>query len=146
MVFFKEYAVVCHEGEHSCVAVEPIQFDKEDVKKAFKENPKLTAGQFSNLRITSSIRDGKDWHELDKVAANLLDNKMIANLKKSASSEVYTNKDDFLCLRDFKQHCDKRDIFYIYKINSRELNPSQPNFVFKTSKTKLQIIIIIINY
>ena len=64
---------------------------------------------------------------------------MIANLKKSASSEVSTNKDDFLCLRDFKQHCDKRDIFYIYKINSRELNPSQPNFVFKTSKTKLQI-------
>eukprot|EP00112_Aurelia_sp_Birch-Aquarium-sp1_P024285 Seg7615.1 transcript_id=Seg7615.1/GoldUCD/mRNA.D3Y31 product="hypothetical protein" protein_id=Seg7615.1/GoldUCD/D3Y31 len=139
VVFFKEYAVVCHEGEHSCVAIEPIKLDKEDVKRAFKENPKLTAGQFSNLRITSSIRDGKDWNELDKVAANLLDNKMIAILKKSASGEVSTDKDDFLCLRDFKQHCDKRDIFYIYKISSRELNPSQPNFVFKTSKTKLQI-------
>ncbi len=64
---------------------------------------------------------------------------MIANLKKSASHEAYTDKDDFICLRDFKLHCDKRDVFYIYKISSRELNPSQPNFVFKTSKTKLQI-------
>ena len=32
-----------------------------------------------------------------------------------------------------------RDKFYVYQINSRELKPNEPNYVFKTSKTKIKI-------
>ena len=34
---------------------------------------------------------------------------MIASLKQSATDEFYYDKDDFIGLRDFKKHCDKRD-------------------------------------
>ena len=138
-VFLENSAVVCHKGKHTCTAIEPLQIDKEEIKNSFRQNPKLTASQLSTLKIAGAIREGKDWDQLDKEAVNYLNRKMIANLKQSATAELYNDKDDFIGLRDFKKHCDKRDKFYVYKINSRELNPNEPNYVFKTSKTKVKI-------
>ncbi len=131
--------LVCHSGEHSCEAIQPSELDTTEVKKTFKENPKMTPSQFSTLKIASLIRGKVDWDMPDKDAANLLDRKLISNLKPAASKESESNKNDFLNVKDFKAHCDKRDVYYVYKINNRELNPSQPNYVFKTSRTKIKI-------
>lgn len=41
----------------------------------------------------------------------------------------------------FKQYCDKKDSFFIYKINDHRGNPDRPSFVFKmgTQKAKMAI-------
>ena len=68
-------AIVCHEGNHTCTAIEPLDINKDEIKKEFKENPKLTASQYSNLRITGAICQKMDWKELDKEAVKLVDRK-----------------------------------------------------------------------
>ena len=44
----------------------------------------------------------------------------------------------FKALVTFRQYCDKKDEFYIYKVNNKCGNPDKPSFVFKTSKEKAQ--------
>jgi hypothetical protein len=39
----------------------------------------------------------------------------------------------------FKEYCDKKDEYYIYKINDRRGNPDMPSFVFKSSKKKAEM-------
>lgn len=41
----------------------------------------------------------------------------------------------------FKQYCDVKDPFYIYKINDNTGNPDRPSFVFKLSTLKAKIAI-----
>ncbi len=47
--------------------------------------------------------------------------------------------ENFEGLVTFKKFCDKKDKFYVYKINDSRGNPDLPSFVFKTSSTKLQM-------
>jgi len=39
----------------------------------------------------------------------------------------------------FKQYCDEKDEFYVYKVNDRRRNPDKPSFVFKSSREKAKI-------
>ena len=99
----------------------------------------MTASQYSNLRIAGAIRQKVDWEELDKEAVKLVDRKKIANLKQSATKKLYESQDDFVALRDFKKYCGNKDKLFMYKINSSELNPNEPNYLFKTSTTKMRM-------
>ena len=47
--------------------------------------------------------------------------------------------ENFEGLVTFKHHCDKKDPFYVYKVNDTRGNPDSPSFVFKTSKIKLSM-------
>jgi hypothetical protein len=47
--------------------------------------------------------------------------------------------EDFEGLVTFKHHCNKKDAFYVYKINDSRGNSDSPTYVFKTSRTKLNI-------
>ena len=38
-----------------------------------------------------------------------------------------------------KQYCDKKDAFYVYKVNYRCGNPDKPSFMFKSSREKAKI-------
>ena len=105
VIYMENTAIVCHEGNHTCTAIDPLDINKDEIKKAFKENPKLTASQYSNLRIAGAIRQKMDWEELDKEAVKLVDRKKIANLKQSATKELYESQDDFVALWDFKKYC-----------------------------------------
>ena len=51
---------------------------------------------------------------------------------------------DFEALAVFKEYCDKKDVYYVYKINDRRGNPDKPSFVFKSSKKKAEIAINIV--
>ena len=48
---------------------------------------------------------------------------------------------NFEAVAHFKQYCDLKDPFYIYKINDTRGNPDRPSFVFKTSTLKAKIAI-----
>mgnify|MGYP002804023452 CR=1 FL=1 len=46
---------------------------------------------------------------------------------------------DFEAAALFKEYCDKKDVYYVYKINDRRGNPDKPSYVFKSSKTKAEM-------
>ena len=56
ITFGTKEAIVYNEGDHSCVAIEPCNFFKDEIKKDFKSNIKITQNDVTNLRITSAIR------------------------------------------------------------------------------------------
>jgi len=44
--------------------------------------------------------------------------------------------DNFEAMVTFKGYCDKKDQYYVYKINNRQGNSDKPSFAFKTSEQK----------
>ena len=67
------------------------------------------------------------------VVVLVLDRKWLSNIKQQVKFEMTSATDEiFLGLKDFKRNCDKRDVFFVYKINAKDLNPDTPNYVFKT--------------
>ena len=46
---------------------------------------------------------------------------------------------DFEAVVTFKEYCDKKDEFYVYKVNDKRWNADLPSFVFKSSKQKAKI-------
>ena len=46
---------------------------------------------------------------------------------------------DFEAVVTFKEYCDKKNEFYVHKVNDKRGNPDLPSFVFKSSKQKGKI-------
>ena len=46
---------------------------------------------------------------------------------------------NFEAVVTFKQYCDQKDKFFIYKVNDKRGNPDKPSFVFKTSGQKAKM-------
>ena len=70
-----------------------------------------------------------------------LDRQWLANEKKQIKRDNELFGHDFEAVVTFKQYCDKKDNYYVYKINDRRGNPDRPSFVFKmgTQKAKMAI-------
>ncbi|XP_028417757.1 uncharacterized protein LOC114542281 [Dendronephthya gigantea] len=56
--------------------------------------------------------------------------------EKKNKKQVEPVGHNFEAVVTFKEYCDKRDNFYVYKVNDKRGNPDKPSFVFKTSKEK----------
>ena len=83
-----------------------------------------------------------DWDEVEKGAADSMDKKSISNIKQKVNIDIEPFGHNFEAVLSFKEHSDKRDLLYIYKVNDRRGNPDIPSFVFKTSSTKAKIALI----
>ena len=66
----------------------------------------------------------------------MMDRKWLANVKQEAKSELSPVGHNLDAVVKFKKHCDTKDPYYLYKINSREMNSDMPTFVFKASEAK----------
>ena len=62
------------------------------------------------------------------------DKKWIANQKQKIKSETQPYGHNFEAVATYKQYCDKRDPYYIYKMNDKHGNLDRPSFIFKSSK------------
>ena len=65
----------------------------------------------------------------------------MCNRSTSISNETKPCGHNFEAVAHFKQYCDAKDPFYVYKINDTKGNPDRPSFVFKTSTLKVKITI-----
>ena len=79
-----------------------------------------------------------DWDELEGTADTLLDTKKISNLKAKLENESNPVGQSFDAVAHLKRKSDKKDKFYLYKMNKRCMNPDEPSYVFKTSKLKVK--------
>jgi hypothetical protein len=68
-----------------------------------------------------------------------LDRKWLSNLKQKMKNDMEPVGHDFEAVVTFKQYCDKKDEFYICKINDNRRNLYIPSFVFKFSEQKAKM-------
>lgn len=125
---------VYHYGTHTCPAVPPSQRPKEKVERIFRENPDMKPSQVQSTAILHDIRQRKPWEDVKKTAKSFGDKKWISNQKQKIKSETQPYGHNFEAVATYKEYCDKRDPYYIYKMNDKRGNPDKPSFVFKSSK------------
>lgn len=94
----------------------------------------MKPSQVQSTAILHDIRQRKPWEEVKKTAKSFGDKKWIANQKQKIKSKTQPYGHNFEAVATYKQYCDIRDPYYIYKMNDKRGNPDRPSFVFKSSK------------
>ena len=127
-------------GNHTCPVIKPLRKNKDQVRQLIKDNPKIKPSEIQSACIMSAFREKADWATVEEVEATL-DRQWLANEKKQIKRDNELFGHDFEAVVTFKQYCDKKDNYYVYKINDRRGNPDRPSFVFKmgTQKAKMAI-------
>lgn len=62
-----------------------------------------------------------------------------SNVKEKVKKDIEPHGHNFEAVVSCKKYCDKKDKFYIYKINNCRGNSEQPSYAFKTSSSKLDV-------
>lgn len=132
---------VFHCGKHTCQASVKTTGNIGKIKELIKNNPKIKPAEVQSSIVLSAFRDNLDWETVEKEARSVLNKKKIGNMKEKIKKEVQPYGHNFEAVVNFKEYCDKKDKFYVYKVNDKRGNPDQPSFVFKTSTEKLKIAI-----
>ena len=130
---------VYHCGRHTCPVIKPRVKNREQVKQLLKDNPNMKPAELQSACIISAFRQQSDWRDIEKQAEATLDRQWISNEKRKIKNDIEPVGHNFEAVVTFKQYCDKKDEFYIYKVNDRRGNPDKPSFVFKTSKQKAKM-------
>ena len=86
--------------------------------------------------MLSVFRDKADWATVEKEVEATLDRQRLSNVKKQMKRDTKPLGHDFAAVVTFKQYCDRKAIFYIYKIYDHRGNPDRPAFVFKMGMEK----------
>ena len=89
--------------------------------------------------VLSAFQEQRDWRDVKKAAASAIDKNWISNVKEKVKKDIESHGHNFEAVVSFKECYNKKDPFYIYKINDRKGNQDQPSFIFKTSSVKLNV-------
>ena len=137
----KRSVTVYHCGEHTCPVIKGTGKNAQHIEQLVRDNPNIKPSEIQSACVLSAFRQELDWNEVEKRVESTLDRNWIANTKKKFKKEMEPVGHDFEAVAVFKEYCDKRDKFFIYKLNDRRGNPDLPSFVFKTSETKARMAI-----
>jgi hypothetical protein len=132
---------VYHYGIHTCPTNKTVVKDREEMSQLIRSNPQIKPSEIQSARVLSAFREGADWQRVEKEVEATLDRKWLSNLKKKIKDDLEPVGHDFESVVTFKEYCDKKDEYYVYKINDHRGNPDLPSFVFKASKQKAKMAI-----
>ena len=135
----KKSAKVYHCGQHTCPVIKAPVKNTDQVHQILKDNPNIKPAELQSACILSTIRQQCDWRDVEKQAEATLDKQWISNEKKKLKKDIEPLGHNFEAVVTFKQYCDEKDEFYVYKVNDRRGNPDKPSFVFKSSRQKAKI-------
>lgn len=76
----------------------------------------------------------ENWYAVENHTEATMDEKWISNMKTKTKKEMEPVGHDFEAVLIFKEYCDKKDNFFVYKMNDRRGNPDLSSFIFKTGK------------
>lgn len=124
---------VHHYGQHTCPSKMKTTGNIKKIKELITENPKIKPAEVQSSIVLSGIWGRLSWEALEKEATTVMNRKQIANIKQKMKSDSEPYGHNFEALVHFKEFCDKKDPFYLYKMNDRRGNTDLPSFVFKTS-------------
>ena len=127
-------------GFHTCpVRTKNVEKPVDSVRDMLKKNPNIKPSEDQPALLVSSLRNEDTWEKIDKQASQLVNRKWIANQKSGVRRDINPQGENFEGPVTFKHFCDKKDNFYVYKVNDSRGNRDSPSFVFKTSRTKMLI-------
>lgn len=135
------FTKVFHYGQHTCPVIKPLKKNKTQVRQLIRDNPKIKPSEIQSACVLSAFREQADWSTVEKEVESTLDRQWLSNVKKEMKRKTEPIGHDFEAVVTFKQYCDKKDSFYIYKINDRRGNPDRPSFVFKMGMQKANMAI-----
>lgn len=128
---------IMHDVRHTCKAKKP-RVDRSVLLKAVANNPGVKPNKLVNdhmVQLMSS--DSFEWSEIENVASAFADLKRVHNARAELASQLNPVGQSCEALGVFKEKCDERDCYLVYKINCRQLN-GRPAFVFKSSRAMAQ--------
>ena len=79
--------------------------------------------EVQSVFVLSAFHQKLDWADVEREAASAIDKKWISNVKEKVKKSIEPHGHNFEAVVSFKEYCDKKDPFYIYKINDRRRNP-----------------------
>ena len=131
---------VYHYGTHTCPVIsKKKKTASKDVEQLVRNNSNIKPSEVQSVFVLSAFQEQTDWRDVEKAAASAIDKKWISNIKEKVKKDIEPHGHNFEAVVSFKEYCDKKDPFYIYKINDRRGISDQPSFVFKTSSVKLNV-------
>ena len=127
---------IYHGGFHTCVLVvrrKLKQATRNAIVTAIRRNPQVKPSRLINNEMVNmmSVDDFK-WSDIEAIAEQYADVKKVQNIRDQLKKEVNPVGENFEALSVFKQKCEAKDEFFVYRVNSRLLN-GEPSFVFKSS-------------
>jgi len=133
-------ATIYHVGKHTCSPVpKPKRAAHADIEEIFKTNHNIKPSAVPTTKLTSMIREGKSWQEIDDQAEGMLDRNKIKNIKAKVVSTLHPHGHNFDAVAEIKKKTDEKDKYLIWKINNRNFGNGQGSYVFKMSKEKVEM-------
>ena len=130
---------VYHCGVHTCPVIKKVAKNKNQIAQLVNDNPNIKPSQVQSACVLSAFRQMADWGSVKKQVEATMDKEWISNMKKKIKRDTEPVGHDFEAVVTFKQYCDKKDEYYIYKVNDSRGNPDKPSFVFKMGLEKARM-------
>lgn len=135
-------ATIYHIGTHTCTAIRKPELHAErDIEQFFKMHSKVKPSAVPTAQLTTMIREGKTWSEVEEVAEAMLDKNKVKNIKAKVVNSMHPHGHNFDAVAEIKKKTDEKDPYLIWKINNRHFNNGQGSLVFKMSKEKAEMCI-----
>lgn len=129
---------VMYKNEHSCVAKKK-KISNELIKNEVAKHPGVKPNKLVNSKIVNIMAaDDFSWDDVELVAEQFVDMKQVYNAREELKMKINPMGQNFEALALYKQKCDEKDKFFIYRVNNRALN-GKPSFVFKSSQAMANI-------
>ena len=136
----KNMVTIYHVGDHTCpVRSKPLQKDVKTVEEMVRRNPNIKASEVQSVFVVSALQQQLNWEAIEKEASSTINRKWVDNMKQKIKKDIEPFGHNFEAVVAFKEFCDKKDSFYVYKVNDRRGNPDKPSYVFKTSTQKAKM-------
>ena len=134
------FATVYHIGTHTCTAIrKPTLHADSDIEQFFKTHSMVKPSAVPTAKITSMIREGRNWSEVENVAEAMIDKNKVKNIKAKVVNSMHPHGHNFDAVVEIKKKTDEKDKYLIWKINNRHFNNGHGSFVFKMSKEKAEV-------
>jgi len=121
-----------HNGRHKC-AMKPFKVYDDQFKKDIRDNIGVKPNVLVNQKMRAVMVGGEfDWKQVDAIAEDFVDRKMVSNIREKLKLSENPVGNNFEALALYKEKCEERDKYLIYRVNNRKLN-GKPSFVFQSS-------------
>lgn len=125
---------VYHNGLHVCSCKRTIKnATRGALLKAIRSNPHTKPSRLVNSEMTNIMStDDFRWEDVETVAEKFADMKAVQNVRDAFKRECNPFGENFEALALFREKCNEKDEYLIYRVNNRGLN-GEPSYVFKSS-------------
>lgn len=126
--------LVMYNGDHTCTPKQR-RASKQEIQQAIRQNPNLPPTQMVVQKMSEQMSgmSAINWDAVYEIAHKFVDVKEVQREKSRIKEADLPLGHNFDAVVSLKQLCDKRDRFFIFKMNNGLMN-GMPTYVFKSSR------------